>query len=83
MIWSSVFRPAPGAIITPAAPMSITLRDSERMAAKPGAETPTMMGLPAARLITRAASASASSASSLGASPSTPRMVKPLQPDSK
>ena len=72
-----------GAIITAAAPKSITLRESERMAAKPGADTPTMMGLPLARLITRAAICSASSASSLGASPSTPRMVKPLHPHSK
>jgi hypothetical protein len=30
-----------GAIITPAAPASITARVSEPMAAKPGAETPT------------------------------------------
>ena len=42
-----------GAIITPAAPASITPRARLRMAAKPGAETPTTTGLLPARLMMR------------------------------
>src|SRR5579859_376993 len=42
MIWSSVRRFGGGAIITPAAPASIVAFASERIEAKPGAETPTM-----------------------------------------
>ena len=61
----------------------MTLRASERMAAKPGAETPTMMGAALARLITREAISSASWGSSLGASPMMPSTVMPVQPASR
>ena len=40
--------------MTPAAPSSITSRARDRMAAKPGADTPTMMGT-LARLMMRVA----------------------------
>ena len=60
MIWSSVRRVGGGAIITPAAPASIDLRANERIAAKPGAETPTMICRFFARLTKRVATASAS-----------------------
>ncbi|MNL62026.1 hypothetical protein D3C87_1860070 [compost metagenome] len=59
--------------------MSIELRASERIAAKPGAETPTMTGT-LARSTTRLMIARLSSASSFGASPMIPRMVMPVQP---
>ena len=83
MICSSVRNEGTGAIITPAAPASMTLRASERMAAKPGAETPTMIGAPAARLIMRVAMSRASWGSSLGASPMMPSTVTPVQPVSR
>ena len=51
--------------MTPAAPPSITPRASERMAAKPGAETPTMTGT-LARRTTWLAIARASAAIELG-----------------
>ncbi|MGY4288066.1 hypothetical protein ACVWXO_007286 [Bradyrhizobium sp. LM2.7] len=71
-----------GAIITPAAPASIEARASERMVAKPGAETPTITCIFLARLMNRTATCSASAASSLGASPRMPSTVTPSQPTS-
>ena len=59
-IWSSVLSEDGGAIITPAAPASRAARASVRMAAKPGAETPTITGI-FARRMTWEATASASS----------------------
>ena len=61
----------------------MTLRASERIAAKPGADTPTMIGAEPARLIIRAATSSASCGSSLGASPMMPSTVMPVQPVSR
>ncbi len=55
MIWSSVRRCGGGAIMTPAAPASIDFSASERMVAKPGAETPTMICMVFARLMKRVA----------------------------
>ena len=80
MICSSVRRFGGGAIITPAAPASIDARASERIAAKPGAETPTITCSFGARLMKRFATASASAASSFGASPRMPSTVTPSQP---
>ena len=71
-----------GVIMTPAAPASMAERASARMAAKPGALTPTTTGRPARR-ITRAATSSASPASSFGASPMMPSTVMPVQPTSR
>ena len=82
MIWSSVRRRGGGAIMTPAAPASIEAFASERMVAKPGAETPTMTCMFLARLTKRIATCSASAASSFGASPRMPSTVTPSQPTS-
>ena len=82
MIWSSVRRCGGGAIITPAAPASIDSRASERMAAKPGAETPTMICMVFARLTKRAATSLGLGGSSFGASPMMPSTVMPSQPTS-
>ena len=71
-----------GAIMTPAAPPSMTPRARERMAAKPGAETPTMIGTPARRT-TWFEIARASAGSSFGASPMMPRMVRPVTPQER
>ena len=79
-IWSSVRSVPGGAIITPAAPASMAPRASARMAAKPGDDTPTMMGILPERFTTRRAKAMASAVSSLGASPMMPRMVRPVAP---
>ncbi|GAV36414.1 hypothetical protein ROTAS13_04101 [Roseomonas sp. TAS13] len=79
-IWSSVRSDGTGAIITPAAPLSITARLRERMAAKPGADTPTMTGSPAMPFTKRAAMSSDSSGSSFGASPMMPSTVTPVAP---
>ena len=65
--------------MTAAAPASATARVSDRIAAKPAAETPTMIGN-AVRRITRVAKPTASSASSFCASPMIPRMVIPSTP---
>ena len=82
MIWSSVRRCGGGAIMTPAAPASIDFSASERIEAKPGAETPTMICMFLARLTKRTATCSASAASSFGASPRMPSTVTPSQPTS-
>src|ERR1700748_3241401 len=65
MIWSSVRKLGGGAIITPAAPASIDAFASERIAAKPGAETPTMICMVLARLTKRIATCSVPAVSSL------------------
>jgi hypothetical protein len=72
-----------GAIITPAAPASMEARARPRIAAKPGAETPTITGSPSARRTKRVATSSASAPSSLGASPMTPSTVMPVEPTSR
>ncbi|KAG0753169.1 hypothetical protein G6F22_021567 [Rhizopus arrhizus] len=59
---------------------SITARVSERMEAKPGADTPTTMGMPPALPITCEAMSSDSAKSSFGASPSWPSTVRPVAP---
>ena len=66
--------------MTPAAPCAITSCVSARMAAKPGAETPTTTGSPLARRIIWRAAAMLSWCSSLGASPSWPSTVMPVAP---
>ena len=66
--------------MTPAAPASIEAFASERIEAKPGAETPTITCMFFARLTKRTATCSASAASSFGASPRMPSTVTPSQP---
>jgi hypothetical protein len=56
-------------------------RERASVAAKPGAETPTMKGSFGARAIQRDANTIASSWSSFGASPMMPRMVTPSAPN--
>jgi len=68
-----------GAIMTPAAPASIDAAVSLRMDANPGAETPTTTGS-RVRPRTLATMDADSSASSLGASPICPRIVRPVTP---
>ena len=69
-----------GAIITPAAPALITSCVNARIAAKPGAETPTTTGSDGARRIIRLAICTLSSWPSFGASPSWPSTVMPVEP---
>ena len=76
---SSVRSVLGGAIMTPAAPRAITSCVSARMAANPGAETPTTIGMPA-RSITRRTIATDSLCSIFGASPSWPSTVIPFTP---
>ena len=71
-----------GAIITPAAPASIASCASARIAAKPGAETPTTTGT-RTRAVTRRTIATDSSCVILGASPSCPSTVMPVTPASR
>ena len=80
----SMFSPAPKTVSSsaPAAPASIEAFASERMVAKPGAETPTITCSLFARLTKRIATCSASAASSFGASPRMPSTVTPSQPTS-
>ncbi len=80
VICSSVRRCGGGAIITPAAPASMEVRASERIAANPGAEMPTMICMFLARLTKRFATSSASEPSSFGASPKMPSTVTPSHP---
>src|SRR5260221_8830379 len=68
-----------GAIITPAAPAAIASCVSARIAAKPGADTPTTTGT-LARLMTRCTMSTDSLCSIFGASPSWPSTVIPLTP---
>ena len=73
--------PFGGAIITPAAPRSMTSRVSARMGAKPGAETPTITGF-LNRARTRFTMPTDSSCDIFGASPSWPSTVMPSMPAS-
>ncbi|MNT76209.1 hypothetical protein D3C72_2151890 [compost metagenome] len=50
------------------------------MDAKPGADTPTTMGMPPDLAMTREAISSDSEKSSFGASPSWPSTVRPVEP---
>ena len=70
-----------GAIITPAAPAAITSCVSARIAAKPGADTPTTIGSCRARDHARTM-ATDSSCVIFGASPSWPSTVMPSTPAS-
>ena len=79
---SSVRSVLGGAIITPAAPAAMDDSAKARMAAKPGADTPTTTGRAPARRMKRAARAADSEASSFGASPMTPSTVRPVAPTS-
>ena len=69
-----------GAIITPAAPSAIDSRASVRIAANPGAVTPTITGVEPKAWMKRLATARLSAASSFGASPSWPSTVTPVEP---
>ena len=83
-IWSSERSVETGAIITPAAPRSITRAESSPMPAKPGAETPTTTGTrPATRFRKRSVTAALSAAVSFGASPIMPSTVRPVTPRSR
>ena len=68
-----------GAIITAEAPAAIASCVSARIAAKPGADTPTTTGT-RTRAVTRRTIATDSSCVILGASPSWPSTVMPVTP---